>query len=379
MFCLLQFPLADLRCLADDRFHRVPKPDWSADDPGECFVRGFGKMSARNATGYGLIGERGYVEFDRAVAFPKSVRHKQEGWPRDIPLQLWFRRMYFDGDIAGRFEFGFMVDAEAEQAFFRENEGLRYDLAEVARTINEAVVQVRSPDESRIESRLDRCGVALARAYLAATTTKAGLKSHPPAELEGRILLLGPPTVHVRLPSALPVRETDDRRPILEAGDDRLFITSAAGSARRNTVTVQISPAMTPREPPTERARRVLFAHLNAMLFAYSHLISVTDANEIARRRLRLRDLTEKMLKRFANLVPDPRNTEDADFAAAMAAFSAAYAGRIDELTQRLQNLADQAAKESRGGKAFSWGKSLFEQIIIKSAEAIASGATSIK
>src|SRR5690606_27885334 len=28
MFGLLQLPFADLRCLADDRFGRVPRPDW---------------------------------------------------------------------------------------------------------------------------------------------------------------------------------------------------------------------------------------------------------------------------------------------------------------------------------------------------------------
>lgn len=379
MFGLLQLPFADLRCLADDRFDRVPRPDWSADDPGECFVRGFGKMSARNATGYGLVGERGYVEFDHAVAFPTPVRHKQDGWPREIPLLLWFRRMYFDGDIAGRFEFGFMADAEIEQAFFAENPELRYDLTEIARTIKETKVEIRSPDESRTESRLDRCGTALARAYLTATTTRDGLKRYPPADLEGRFLLLGPSTVHLRVPVTLPVLETEDRRPILETGDDRLFITSGAGAARRNTVAVQISPTASRREPSAERARRVLFSHLNAMLFAYSHLVSVADVKEIARRRLRLRDLTEKMLKRFEDLKPASDNAEDAAFAGAMAAFSAAHAGRIDELTQRLQNLADQAAEESRGGKAFNWGRSLFEQILIKSAEAIAMGATSIK
>lgn len=379
MFGLLQLPFADLRCLTEDRFNRVPRPDWDADVPGECFVRGFGKMSSRNATGYGLMGERAYVEFDHAVAFPTPVRHRQEGWPNEIPLLLWFRRMYFDGDIAGRFEFGFMADPEIERAFFETSLELRYDLARVGRTINEAKVEVRSPDGSRTESRLDRCGTALGRALLTATSTMVGLKTYPPADLEGRFLALGPSIVHLRVPAARPVVETDDRRIILEAGDDRLFITSAAGSARRNTVTVQISPTTSRREPPAERARRVLFAHLNAMLFAYSHLVSVADPKEIARHRLGLRDLTEKMLKRFESLKPDPDNAHDAEFAGALAAFSAAYTGRVDELTDRLQSLADQAAEESKTGKVFNWGRSLFEQIMIKSAEAIATGATSLR
>lgn len=379
MFGLLQLPFADLRCLADDRFGRVPRPDWDVDNPGESFVRGFGKMSSRNATGYGLMGERGYVEFDHAVAFPTPVRHKQEGWPEAIPLLLWFRRMYFDGGIAGRFEYGFMADPKIEQAFFEAHPELRYDLAEVGRTINDAQVEVRSPDESRTETRLDKCGRALGRAYLAATTTKEGLKRYPPAELEGRFLVLGPSTIHLRVPVALPVLETDDRRPILETGDDCLFITSAAGCARRNTVVVQISPTTSRREPGDERARRVLFSHLNAMLFAHSTLVSVADDKEITRHRLRLRDLTEKMLKRFEHLKPASENPYEAEFARALAAFSLAHAGRVDELTERLQSLADQAAEQSRAGKVFSWGRSLFEQIMIKSAEAIAAGATSLR
>jgi hypothetical protein len=115
------------------------------------------------------------------------------------------------------------------------------------------------------------------------------------------------------------------------------------------------------------------------MLFAYSHLVSVTDAKEIARHRLRLRDLTEKMLQRFKELKPVPENASDAEFAGALAAFSSAYAGRVDELTDRLQSLADRAAEQSKAGKVFSWGRSLFEQIIIKSAEAVAVGATSLR
>jgi hypothetical protein len=379
MFGLLQLPFADLRCLGVDQFNRVPRPNWTSDNPGECFVRGFGRMSSRNATGYGLMGERSYVEFDHAVVFPTPVRHKQEGWPQEIPLLLWFRRMYFDGDIAGRFEFGFKADPKLEQALFEANPKLRYDLGEVARTINEAKVEVRSPDESRSESRLERCGTALALAFLTATTTSEGLKRYPPADLEGRFLVLGPSTTHLRVPAALPVLDSEDRRRIMEAGDDCLFITSAAASARRNTVTVQISPTASGREPAAERARRVLFSHLNAMLFAYSHLVGVADAKEIARHRLRLRDLTEKMLKRFEDLKSDPDNANEAEFAGAMTAFSAAHAGRIDQLTHQLQSLADQAAEQSKAGKVFNWGRSLFEQIVIKSAEAIASGATSLR
>jgi hypothetical protein len=379
MFGLLQFPFADLRILGEDQFNRVTRPDWNADDPGECFVRGFGKMASRNATGYGLLGERGYVEFDHAVVFPTPVRHKQDGWPRDIPLLVWFRRMYFDGDIAGRFEFGFKADPKSEADFFEANPNLCYDLADVGRTISEANVEVRSPDGSRIASRLDRCGTALALAFLTATTTKNGLKRYPPSDLNGRIFALGPSMIHLRIPVTIPLRETHDRRVVLEAGDEHLFITSAAGSARRNTVTVQITPTNSRGEPANERARRVLFSHLNAMLFAYSHLVSVTDSKDIASQKLQLRDLTEKMLQRFENLKPDRDNQNDAQFSSALRAFSAAYAGRVGELTERLQSLADQAAEQSKTGKIFDWARSLFEQIIIKSAEAMALGATTLR
>lgn len=377
MFGLLQLPFADLRCLAKDQFAREPRPDWSADDPEGSFVRGFGKMSARTATGYGLIGERGYLEFDNAVAFTTPVHHKQEGWPTGIPFLLWFRRMYFDGDIAGRFEFGFIADPTIEKAFFEEHPEQSYNLAEVARTISKSRIEVRSADGSCIESRLDRCGKALALAYLTATTTREGLKRHPPAELEGHSLLIGPATIHLRVPATLPVMETNDRRPILEVGDSRLYITSVAGEDRRNTVAVQISPTQSQLEPPEERAQRVLFAHLNAMLFAYSHLVKVVDEKEIVRRRLRLRDLTKKMLKRFEGLKPDINNADDTAFAGAIAAFSAGHAGRIDGLVDRLQAIADKAGEEGQSGKVFNWVVELSEQILIKSAEAIAKGATS--
>ena len=134
MFILLCLPFVDLRGLHDDQMGRSPRPDWKSDDPGQCFVRNFGGMSARNAKAYGLVGEQAYVEFEHALAFPAPGEHRQEHWTRGVPLRLWFRRLYFDGGIAGRFEVGFNTHADAEHEI-ASNRWPAYDLGRLARSV----------------------------------------------------------------------------------------------------------------------------------------------------------------------------------------------------------------------------------------------------
>jgi hypothetical protein len=58
MFVLVQIPFVDLRPMTPGGMGRLSAPDWTADDPGVSFVRGFGKMALRNSESYGLLGER---------------------------------------------------------------------------------------------------------------------------------------------------------------------------------------------------------------------------------------------------------------------------------------------------------------------------------
>jgi len=357
MFIMLHFPFVDLRGIDESRLGRSPRPDWRSDDPGQCFVRGFGGMSARNAKAFGLVGERAYVEFEHALAFPVPGAHRQEGWSHGVPLRVWFRRLYFDGDIAGRFEIGFNTDAKHEIEI-TTGYWPPYDLSSLARSVCDIPVEVRSSDGSVVASSLERCGEALGLAYLVSTTLNSERAKHPAAEIMGSAFKVGSPAVHVRARPDTPIALPADRRDIVESGDSgHMFLTSVAKAQRRNTMTVQVS-CSAGAETAEERARRVLFTHLNSVLHASDFLAATMDAKAIARHRLGLKELTSRAIERFGKLEVTAPKTDDEDaFAKALRLFAEEHAGRVDGIVAKLDALAKDAAAPGRLERIGGWSK----------------------
>jgi hypothetical protein len=103
MFIIAQLPLADFRPLINGGKGRLTVPDWPSDNLDSGFIRGFGKISARNASSLGLGGEHAFADFNNALRIDR-VQYQQPGWNRPLPIALWFRRLYYDGQMAGRFD-----------------------------------------------------------------------------------------------------------------------------------------------------------------------------------------------------------------------------------------------------------------------------------
>jgi hypothetical protein len=111
----------------------------------------------------------------------------------------------------------------------------------------------------------------LGLAYIASTTQTEALSKFPIGDTYGLEVSVGKPMLHIRVPLALQIQTSRDRRYLNAGGDPEFFITSARGSQVRNNVLVQASSEKVNEETPIERVTRVLFAHLNALLFAHSH------------------------------------------------------------------------------------------------------------
>jgi len=135
LFIITQFPIADLRALMPDAMGRLAIPDWNADDPSEYFVRGFGEVYPRNSGDMErLHGERAFGDFNRAARYRGAIEYRQADWPKPLSLNPRFRRLYFDGVMADRFEFGFHVPDQAEiRRPFIDGARNGYDVVEVAR------------------------------------------------------------------------------------------------------------------------------------------------------------------------------------------------------------------------------------------------------
>ncbi len=370
MFILVEIPFADHRPLVKGHMGRVPAPDWTADDPGRAFIRGFGKVASRNSDALGLLGERYFADFNNAVRLRRPLSLRQDGWPASLEAELRFRRLYYDGEMAGRFEFGFLVHDDDETKLDRVLKGVRFDPRVIAASALESPIGVIVPDFEEEPTTILKCRDLLGQAYLAATTLKAKLNAFPPGELNGRVVALGPPLVHIRIANGLQTDVGRDRTDA-EGTDGAVYFTSAAKSDVRNNVVVRLSKDASDKETADERAVRVLFSHLHALIFAQSHLLKVREALDLGG-RAPLHEAVTTMIKRLEAFTPgDPKDKADQAFAEAMTIWAKAYKGRSEELTRKLAELAEIAEKPTLIKSGMSYANSLFQLALTTGVKAI--------
>ena len=364
MFIVAQMPLADLRPLTADRQGRLGVPDWTQDDPGRGFVRGFGAVAARNLSSLGIAGESAFADFGRAARFAAPIPHSQPGWPRPLLIEPWFRRCYFDGRLAGRFEFGFLVGDEAEDEVFAEGGATPYDPRAIAATVEAIRLRIHGSDLPPTDATLAGAGEALGLAYLAATTKRSALAAFPIAETIGGTVALGPLSIHLRVSGGRGVQASRASRPVpWDAGED-LLLTTATG-ARRSPVLVTRSEAGALDETAEERAVRVLFSHLNGLIFALSHFIQAEASLAGSIGRKRIVEAVRAAIERLGGFKPTgPQAAGDARFAAAIQAFGQAHAGRLDQLTTRLRELAAALGQPTGTDKVLGYLKSLVDLVV---------------
>jgi len=194
-----------------------------------------------------------------AIRFPQRIDYSERGWSHSLRIVPWFRRLYFDGQISGRFELGFLIPEQYEELVFEASAPVApVKPAILAQRLLTTPVQINSVDGSKETTRFARCSKALGMAYLAASTTNLGLKSYPIAETFGSFFFAGEPLLTMRIASGRPISDGRDRHYLTSHNEPALFITSALGSEARNNVIVQASEKGTREETSQERITRVL-------------------------------------------------------------------------------------------------------------------------
>ena len=275
---------------------------------------------------------------NNAVRFVERVEVRQEGWNFGLRIIPWFRRLYFDGQMAGRFEFGFLIDETYEDKIFEERP---VDPSLLAQEILSANVKVNSVDGSQELVKFAHCAQALGYAYLAATTSNAALTSYSVTDTFGNYVYVGKPMLHIRISSGRAIEINRDRRMLSSNDEPEFFMTSARGFDTRNNVIVQGSKYKAMEESASERVTRVLFAHLNSLLFAHAQLVRTEPAIGNLNKRRILRTSIELMIRQFQRFQQTESSDIDAEFTNGMRLFGNAYAGRLDELVTKLEALSE--------------------------------------
>lgn len=370
MFIVAQLPFCDFRPLVKGQMGRLTRPDWTADNLDSGFVRGFGKISPRSSSSLGLGGERSFADVDNAVRFMERMELKQEGWNQGLQIVPWFRRLYFDGQMAGRFEFGFFIDETFEDVIFQ---GRPVNPSLLAQEILSTTIKVNSVDGSQEEVRFAHSARPLGCAYISATTSSSALSNFPVAETFGTAVSVGKPMLHIRISSGRTIEMNRDRRMLNSANEPEFFITSARGSDTRNNVVVQASEHKVLEESPDERVKRVLFAHLNALLFAHAHFVSAEQTIGHPNKAAILRAAIERMIERFERFQQIGKSDKDAEFSDGMRLFAKAHAGRIDELVGKLEVLSEKLNQPTTTERAKAYFAGLYELTFKTAVEALVS------
>lgn len=371
MFIIVQFPLADIRPLFAEGLGRLTRPDWRADSIPEGFIRGFGKISSRTQSGLSLRGERAFADCTQALKFMERIQLRQDNLRRPLQITPWFRRLYYDGEMSGRFEFGFLIKDEDEELVFHSSNNAAIRPSDVGKALLSTKVQIRSMDGSTTEAALCDCANTLGLAYVTATTNQAEISKFPPNEIYGSYVSIGNPIIHMRVSSGRYVETGRDRRLIGRDQGAEILFTSASGFPQRNGIIVQSSQSKTFDEQSDERITRVLFSHLNSILFAFSHAASASEAGKIVGGKKELRDMVKGMLDRLKRFSSRASNPEDEHLHAALTLFSEAYEGRIDELTEKLAAVSADLANPTMAERALNYVKGLHELSIKYAMEAL--------
>jgi hypothetical protein len=369
MFIIVQIPFADFRPIVAGERGRLRSPDWAADEP-KGFVRGFGKVSPRNSSGLGLVGESRFADMGNAIRFPEHIDYREDNWPSSLDIVPWFRRLYFDGQIAGRFEIGFLIAEDYEELIFgRDDVVAPIRPATLAQRLLTTSVQINSVDGSKQTMPFGRCSKFLGLAYLAASTSNSGLMSYPIAETFGSVFFTGDPLVTIRIASGRPISDGRDRRYLTSHNEPALFITSARGSQTRNNVIVQASERGTREETSHERIPRVLFAHLNSLVFAYAQLQDIGSSIAGKTNRDILRTAVKIMIDRLETFNNGDARDRDAAFSEGLRTFARAYSGRIEELATKLEALSAEWNKPTKFERFREYLKGVHDLVIKTSVE----------
>lgn len=177
MFVIVHFPLADIRPLFAGGLGRLTRPDWKADSIPEGFIPGFGKISSRTQSGLSLRGERAFADCAQAIKFMERIQLQQDNLLRPLQITPWFRRLYYDGELSGRFELDFFIADEDEEIAFHLSNEAAIRPSDVGKALLSTKVQIRSMDDSIVDVRLADCANHLESSYVTAATNQAELSN----------------------------------------------------------------------------------------------------------------------------------------------------------------------------------------------------------
>ncbi|MHC9236893.1 hypothetical protein ACX9MO_14780 [Pseudooceanicola sp. 502str34] len=268
------------------------------------FARGFGEIHTRTKSGAGYAGENYYADCDNAVKYPSQYFLKPiPGSQRSILAYPIYRRFYFDGHMAGRFELGFRLN-EGSIHEIAETEGrVEYSASELAAQILQNDLRVELLDGREITQSFSDAERALRDGWLLSSTRTKDLSTYDIESVGSRYVGVGAPFIFIRSGRETSLKAERQKRDLFRDGEFELFLTRSGRQGQAFDVAVIPSVASLSAEASRERLARLFYTQIRVLAYAHSFYIRQVAAGKISGPKS-LEAAIQALLERLSSLEP---------------------------------------------------------------------------
>ena len=304
MFISITFPVADFRNLHRYNAGRLNRPAWGHSDPQAKFARGFGAIHTRTKSGNGFIGENYYADCDNLVRYPRQCFLTPiPNLNRAILAYPFYRRFYFDGQMAGRFEFGFRLNEGSIDAIEATEGPLRYSASSVARQMLESDVRIELADGRKLVGPFSKSMDALRDGWLLSSTKTDALRTFDIESVGSNYVGVGRPFAFIRAGVETNLDNERQKRMLIQQDDLELFITRSRLHGQHFDTAVTPSKRQLDHETAKERLARLFYTQIRTLAFAHSFYLRQVSSGKIEGPKS-LEPAVQSLLDRLRDLAP---------------------------------------------------------------------------
>lgn len=311
MYFSVVFPLADFRSLHSESAGRLERPAWGLTDPRAKFARGFGGIHTRTKSGAGYAGENYYADCDNLIKYPSQFFLKPlTGSKRSILAYPIYRRFYYDGQMAGRFELGFRLNEGTIHEIAQSEGRLGYCTTELAAEILQSELRVELLDGRKLTQSFAGAAKALRDGWILSSTKNKALKTYDIENVGSKYVGVGSPFILIRAGRETKLKPVRQKRELLRNDGLELFLARSGMRGQSFDVTVIPSVVSLSEEAPRERLARLFYIQIRVLSYAHSFYLRQVAAGRISGPRS-LEPAIQALLDRLSGLEPIEGNQTD--------------------------------------------------------------------
>lgn len=311
MYFSVVFPIADFRSLHNENAGRLERPAWGQTDPRAEFARGFGAIHTRTKSGSGYAGENYYADCENLIKYPSQIfLNPISGSKRSILAYPIYRRFYYDGTMAGRFELGFRLNEGTIHEIARSEGRLEYCTTELAAKLLQSDLRLELLDGRKLTQSFAEATKALRDGWLLSSTKNKALNTFDIASVGSRYVGVGAPFVFIRAGQETKLEAVRQKRELLRNDGLELFLVRSGVHGQSFDVAVIPSVVSLTEETSRERLARLFYTQIRVLSYAHSFYLRQVAAGKISGPRS-LEPAIQALLDRLSALHPVEGNQAD--------------------------------------------------------------------